>query len=724
MLFTENEIIQYTSAEGDEILERILWSDGVILFTINLNDDAPLPEKRLVSFLTELLKDKQLNFITEEPLTAFFQERAKESHTLLREERWSAISNIVEKEPEIYVRELRGALIKEQQSRTKKSKRLIYKYLRQYWQGGKTKDSLLPLYKNSGGKGKMRQLGRNKVGRPKKFSHSVGNGMNVTEEDKRIIQVSITKWYHTSKKNPLSFTYKQMKKEFYGDGYRFENGVKKPILKDANEVPSIGQFRYWFSQFNNIEATSKKRNGSRNFNLKERALLGNSRSEAVGPGSKFQIDATIADVYLKSSYNKEWIIGRPVIYVVIDVFSRLIVGLYVGLEGPSWIGMIMALCNTAADKVEFCKRYGIDIEPQDWSSKYFPSAILGDRGELVGKRADVLADAFNIRIENTPPYRADWKGIVERYFRTFHGEVKPFLPGYIDKDFQKRGARDYRLDAKFDLEEFTQLMIKCVLHHNNEHYLRTYHKDEEMIAQNVELRPRDIWEWGIQNRTGKLKYYSEELVKLTLLPRAEATVTSQGIKFNKMHYSCETALKEKWFERARMNKSWKVKISHDPRNTSFIYMRDEDTGDYERCYLLEHQERYKNRTYQDVVFLHNYEEMTYQANQNRIDQADSDHISDVEALVSKAEKSNNEAEISNVSNHVKVKGIQENRRAEKERNRNFESFDIKRQEYDEKEIKFIQSSDQNTDEESLSFPNSVDKLRKVQKERLQNVRRG
>src|SRR5699024_11939342 len=71
--------------------------------------------------------------------------------------------------------------------------------------------------------------------------------------------------------------------------------------------------------------------------------LGNSKSETNGPGTRFQIDATIADIYLVSSLDVNKVIGRPVIYAVLDVYSRIITGLYVGLEGPSWIGAMMAL---------------------------------------------------------------------------------------------------------------------------------------------------------------------------------------------------------------------------------------------------------------------------------------------------------------------------------------------------------------------------------------------
>jgi len=82
-------------------------------------------------------------------------------------------------------------------------------------------------------------------------------------------------------------------------------------------------------------------------------VLGSSSTDAIGPGSVFQIDATVADVYLVSRFNRTHIIGRPVLYIVQDCFSKLIVGLYVGLEGPSWIGAAMALANTVGNKVSF-----------------------------------------------------------------------------------------------------------------------------------------------------------------------------------------------------------------------------------------------------------------------------------------------------------------------------------------------------------------------------------
>jgi hypothetical protein len=196
---------------------------------------------------------------------------------------------------------------------------------------------------------------------------------------------------------------------------------------------------------------------------------------AFGPGSIFQVDATIADIYLVSSLDRTRIIGRPVIYMVIDVFSRMIVGLYVGLEGPSWAGAMMAVANATTDKVAFCAEYGIKITDADWPCRYLCESFLADRGEFLGYSSDVLVDRLNIPVANCPPYRADWKGIVEQSFRRLNVKTIHWQPGAVRKcKGGRRGERDYRLDATLDLKGFTQLMINTALSHNLHRHIDNY----------------------------------------------------------------------------------------------------------------------------------------------------------------------------------------------------------------------------------------------------------
>jgi Integrase core domain/Mu transposase, C-terminal len=720
-MFIVNDLYSMEDASGKKQTERLLWIDegNIICYCIDIYKEKALPVKRLISDLMQLQEEGLLLLVNEDPYPFIYQNEnvLTENNKKLRDERWSCIESLVCKEPEIYESEKRGKIIVSAMNNTGKTKRLLYKYLRQYWQRGKLKNALLPDYQNSGGRGKEKNFKNRKNGRPRKFEEVIGTGIVITDEVKRIFEVSIKRFYHTVKKNPLSEAFNLMLKTFFVSDYRYENGVKKPILYERDKLPTLRQFQYWYEKTYQIEEKLRKRKGDRKYDTQNRAVLGTSVGELYGPGTKYQIDATVADVYLVSSFNRNWIIGRPVIYVVIDAFSRMVVGLYVGLEGPSWFGAMMALSNTASDKVSYCKKYGVEISKEEWDCHYLPQTLLADRGELEGYNVERLISTFNMKVENTAPYRADWKGIVEQHFRTIHSRVKPFLPGFVDTDVKVRGDRDYRLDATLTLEEFTSIIIRCVLYHNNHHWLKSYNQDEMMLQDEIRLIPRDLWNWGIQNRSGKLRSYPENIVKLHLLPTATARVTGNGIAFKKMRYSCERALKEGWFEEAQ-EKSWRIPISYDPRDMAHIYLPSEDGYGYEVASLLDHNRKYSGKTVEEVQYYFDYETMKEQEYSHEETQEKADLTSDVEHIVKYAKNSLKQEEVK-TSNAQKVKGIRENRTREKEENRNEEAFTLSEFISDSLENHKDDLSEESVPTKSYS---KVELLRQRQKENLKRVR--
>lgn len=110
------------------------------------------------------------------------------------------------------------------------------------------------------------------------------------------------------------------------------DGNNRLTLLPAKELPTQGQFYYWYYNSYTAKESLIGRKGKRNYDLNHRPVLGKSDHMLTGPGAKFQIDATIGDIYLVSQQNRSKIIGRPVIYTVIDAFSRIVAGIYVGLK--------------------------------------------------------------------------------------------------------------------------------------------------------------------------------------------------------------------------------------------------------------------------------------------------------------------------------------------------------------------------------------------------------
>ena len=67
--------------------------------------------------------------------------------------------------------------------------------------------------------------------------------------------------------------------------------------------------------------------------------------------------------------------------MVIDVFSRMIAGFYIGFENASYAAAMQALFMATTDKTSYCKELDFDIELENWPSIGLPDAILADRGE-------------------------------------------------------------------------------------------------------------------------------------------------------------------------------------------------------------------------------------------------------------------------------------------------------------------------------------------------------
>jgi hypothetical protein len=330
-----------------------------------------------------------------------------------RAKNFDLIQSIVCDEQAVYqkVRAARVALVMKEKGSNKPT---LYKLLRRYWQRGQNANAMLPDYKNSGAKGNKRQATDKKLGRPRIYTDGVGARVN--EETERLFRRAIEKYLLTEKKHTFRFAYRRFRDICQN---RYPNTAEE-------ELPTFWQIEHFYKREYTQVETIQKRASSIEYAKDIRPLSGTANANVLGPGSRFEIDATIADIYVVSNSERRNIIGRPVIYMVIDVFSRMVAGFYVGVESPSYVSAMQALTHALTDKVEYCKKLGFDIEFEDWPVIGLPDAILADRGELLGHQIESLERSFSVRIENTPPYRGDAKGIVERSFKT-HQAI--FIPG-------------------------------------------------------------------------------------------------------------------------------------------------------------------------------------------------------------------------------------------------------------------------------------------------------
>ncbi|KMM55595.1 transposase [Bacillus glycinifermentans] len=666
-----NQVFQYVI---DSKRIRVIYIKEPHVYIVNIDTSSAMPQRELYSNLITDMNQGELLAISDPYAKVIYENDLTEVQIRKREEDWETIQKYcVPNMQDLLYKRGRENKIREIVRDSNLGKTKVKKLLTRYWQRGMTKNAMLPDYSNSGGKGRAKALTNAKVGRPRKINinNEYQTGINITDEVKVQIEHVINKYYRKKNNYSLRDVYNFMLRDIYSDRYK-ENGELKYRIWEATRIPSYHQFYYWFKKLEDPKKDIQFRKSTKEYELKHRPILSDSKSETNGPGTRFQFDATIADIYLVSSLDVNKVIGRPVIYAVLDVYSRIITGLYVGLEGPSWIGAMMALDNMVADKVGFCKQYGINITPEQWPTHHLPEIIIADRGEFEGYSVENLINNLNIKIENTTAYRGDLKGIVERKFRTFNGKVKQKAPGAIQKEYRERGDQDYRLNATLNLREFTSLIITMALHHNQK-VIDKYPVEKEMVADGLVPTPINLWNWGIQNRKGRLRTVDRNILRLNVLPRGKATISRAGIKFKNLLYGSRQAIEEQWYLKLK-NRS--LEIVYDPRHIEKIYIPHDNGIDFETCILLEPSQQYKGDFLEEIVFQqHLRNELEEMERTNQI-QLTVNTDAALEEIIKKAVKNKKESFNQPTSKKAKIAAIRENKDVEKQLNREAEKFDL------------------------------------------------
>lgn len=691
-MFRVNEVLR---CEGK--VYRVLQVLPDQLVWINIDDSKATPGVILIRDLIVGFDDESFIRI-DDPFTelAYAMPENGSKAQLKRDQCFELIKEIVS-DPSSYDPKVRGAKVNEVIAAGKSSKPTLYKLLRRYWQRGQTPNALLPDYKKSGGKGKKKNVSNKKLGRPRK--HTPGVGAVVDEHVERLFRIVIDRYL--LKDSGVSLPY----------AHRKFAGIYKNYFPEVleSEMPTKRQLQHFYSrEYSQVEKL-KKRTNAIEYRKDVRPLKGTANSNVLGPGSRFEIDATIADIYLVSDSERGNIVGRPVIYMVIDVFSRMVAGFYIGFESPSYVAAMQALATAMTDKVQLCKEFGFeDVTYDDWPIVGLPHSILADRGELLGHQIESLERSFSIRIESAPPYRGDAKGIVERSFKTFQADFKPFAPGVVEKTLiKKRGGKDYRLDAKLSVSEFKKIILSSILCHNKFHLLSKYDREVDMPAD-LEMIPLSLWNWGIQNKTGRLRAASEDALRISLLPRVKATVSELGISAFGVYYTSSEIMKSGWLHRSKdVCRPVGLYAAYDPASADHIYLFPyKEKNDYWVCTLTDRSREFRGSSFWDVWQVKDVQKRSKAKSKLKSEEQKRLHEEFVAKTIKEAERK--APDTSHMSKAERIRGIQGNKAQEKEAERSVPFYKP------EKALKASPAKvipfNSESQEEDYSYPDLIDEL--------------
>jgi len=336
------------------------------------------------------------------------------------------------------------------------------------------------------------------------------------------------------------------------------------VLIDKYKIPSIWQFRYRYRLIKKVNkgAPQEIPSGKR----------GHANEGVHGPGF-FEIDATYFQIQLVSRFSKLQLVGRPVVYLIVDKYSDCITGYALSLENASWAIASLALLNCFSDKSITFERLGLQYSSADWPANHLPSELIADRAELVSNIGQDFPRS-HIKVTITPSGDPKAKGTVEGMHNTLKttktGRFE--LPGRYEK-IRKRRQPDGTKSANLDLFEFESIIVEAILDINNDP-VKSNRIPSDAVSQGAKVASRiGLYTWAINNRPGFTRVMPEDFIYEHLMINTTATMTPRGIYYEDNYFMCDR-IHELGFTTAALEQNFPFKISYHILFGSEVHFRD------------------------------------------------------------------------------------------------------------------------------------------------------
>ena len=293
---------------------------------------------------------------------------------------------------------------------------------------------------------------------------------------------------------------------------------------------------------------------------------------AETPLAVYQIDHTPADVILVDEVSRKPV-GKPWLTVAIDVFSRMVAGIYVSFDAPSATSVGMCLAHAILPKDQWLQARNIEGVWPVWGK---PAMVHADNAKdfrcAMVQRA---CEQYNIDLTWRPVARPNFGGHIERLLGTFNQQIHE-LPGSTFSSVDKRGDYQSEKRSSLTLKEFEEWLGTLIVN--------VYHETPHSTLMTTPSKKFELGIFGDENSPGSglpLKVEDGHRLHLDFLPYSERTVQRYGIVWDEIYYYHD--LLRRWIHEPcpdAPNRKRKFLLRRDPRDISKLFFWDDEMQQY------------------------------------------------------------------------------------------------------------------------------------------------
>lgn len=297
---------------------------------------------------------------------------------------------------------------------------------------------------------------------------------------------------------------------------------------------------------------------------KEEASL-RFRTSMAGPKAKYilevaEIDHTPVDLFVVDG-NTMLPLGRPMLTLLIDRKSRMILGVYVSFGGASTEAVLKCLHHAILPKNYVKERYP-RVEGE-WPSFGLMETLVCDNGlEFHSKSLEQACFELGIVLQFCPKKKPYFKGAVERAFRSvangfFHAQKGTSLANWME-----RHGYDPLKTAVATFDEFLHALHIWIV----DVYSLRFHRG-------LQRTPLGEWRDGVQANPPRLP--DLQVLETALMEREERVLWHYGIELFKLRYNC----RELYPIRHQFGQKVTVQVCYNRADLGHIYVIHPGTGE-------------------------------------------------------------------------------------------------------------------------------------------------